>query len=57
MNGVLRINSTYTTTTRPSHAGPKVRAEAPAVPTAMPATVETIVSTIVKIRPCRSTFQ
>ena len=40
-----------------AHAGPKVRAEAPAVPTAMPATVETIVSTIVKIRPCRSTFQ
>ena len=37
--------------------GPKVRAEAPAVPTAMPATVETTVSTIVKISPCRSTFQ
>ena len=42
---------------RPSQTGPKVRAEAPAVPRAMPATVDTIVSTIVKTSPYSSTFQ
>ncbi len=57
MNGVLRMISTYAPTSQSAHVGPKARADAPTVPSATPAMVETTVSTMVKIRPCSSTSQ